>query len=63
VVQVGLNLFLAHILGMTFTMKENELANPENIGFFRLRAVMLLATSNSDLFEQARFLGFSRVTP
>jgi hypothetical protein len=62
-VQVGLDFLVPHILGVTFIVKENELADPEDVGLLCFGAVVFLTTGDSDLFEQAWLLGFSRVTP
>jgi hypothetical protein len=49
VIQVGLYFLVPHVLRVTFVVKEYELADPEDVGFLSFRAVVLLATGNSDL--------------
>jgi hypothetical protein len=44
-------------------VKKNELANPEDIGFFGFRAELLLAANDSNLLQKFRFLGCGVVTP
>ena len=50
-------------LGMLLAMKENVLANPENVGLLGSRTEMLLAAGDSDLFQQAWFSGNALLTP
>ena len=44
-------------------MKKYELTNLVDIRFLSFRAEVLLSTGGMDLFNQAWFLWFSRVTP
>jgi hypothetical protein len=48
---------------MTLLVKKNESANPEDIGFFRFRAQMLLAADDTNLFQEFWFLRCCGVTP
>ena len=54
--QIGANLHNAHIFGVAFVVKENELANIIEIGLFRLEAIMFEAQNLAHLIEQARRL-------
>jgi len=52
------------LLGVSvLSLKENVLANPENVGLLGSRTEMLLAAGDSDLLQQARFSGNALLTP
>jgi hypothetical protein len=63
VIQIRLNFGLSRILGMLLAVKENVLANPENVGLLGSRTEMLLAAGDSDLLQQAGFSGSALLTP
>ena len=44
-------------------MKQNVLANPEDVGLVGFRAEMLLAARDPDLLQEAWFLWFVMLTP
>jgi hypothetical protein len=48
---------------MALLVKQNESANPENIGFFGFGAEMLPATNDSNLFQEFWFLRCCGITP
>ena len=49
--EVGADLFFAHCVWMTFSVKENEAANPAEVSGFGADAVMLDAQMPADAVE------------
>ena len=50
-IQISLDLLLPHLVWMALIVKEDKLANPKDIRFFSLRAVVFLAAGDSDLIK------------
>ena len=50
-IQIALDFLLPHLVRMTFIVKEDKLANPKDIRFFSLWAVVFLAAGDSDLIK------------
>ena len=63
VIQVGLDLLLTHIGRVAFVVKQDVLADPEDIGLGCFRAEMFLTAGNMDLIYETWFLWRGVLTP